>query len=379
MLHFPCFFQQIHTPALLAEFFKTPCSSRETNKRKEGRFIVPVSITGKASPRKIKHTARRKKIANIVIALMATVSMGTWAEAEAADRLPANIAAIEEQTGETVANGAAQGNDTATAEKDPFQKSIRTGKDRIWINPSQAKKGREAPLFIALCFHEIRDDRPKDDMAVSCSNFRAIVRELKSQGFWFLDSNDIIAIKHGKMRQPAKSVFLSFDDGYEDNYTNAFPIIQEENIKATFFLPTDFIGKPNRMNVNQLKEMAAYGMCFGSHTVTHKQLDKLSNNRIKAEMNDSKYVLQHDYGIKVESIAYPCGFQSKLTLQQAAKNYEIAFTANMDSSIPDTFYTIHRYGVFRWNTSLDSILNDPHLGQQIPGPASDKTAKGSAS
>jgi peptidoglycan/xylan/chitin deacetylase (PgdA/CDA1 family) len=195
-------------------------------------------------------------------------------------------------------------------------------------------------------------------MAVSCSNFRAIVRELKSQGFWFLDSNDIIAIKKGEMEQPEKGVFISFDDGYEDNYINAFPIIREEGVKATFFLPSSLIGQPNRMNVEQLKEMAAYGMCFGSHTVNHQVLDKLSDDQIKKEMNDSKYVLQHDYGIKVESLAYPGGVQSELTLQEAAKNYEVAFTASMDVNTPDTIYTIHRYGVFRWNDSLASILKD---------------------
>ena len=328
---------------------------------------MSVSFTRKESPRRLRRLARKKKMIGVTVALLATASITTFVGVEAMGRIPIKIAAITaeqsnetatEQGTETIVEETVQEEKTPVVAENAFRESVRTGKDRIWLNPDQAKEGHEAPLFIALCFHEVTDDRPDDKLAVSKGNFRKIIKELKNQGYWFLDSNDIIAIKKGEMEQPAKGVFISFDDGYEDNYTNAFPIIRAEGVKATFFLPSSLISKPNRMNVNQLKEMAAYGMCFGSHTVNHQELDKLSDDQIKKEMNDSKYVLQHDYGIKIESLAYPGGFQSELTLQEAAKNYEIAFTASMDENTPDTIYTIHRYGVFRWNDSLASIIKN---------------------
>ena len=238
------------------------------------------------------------------------------------------------------------------------EKSLRVDKTRIWLNAAQAQEGVEAPVFIALCVHEVRNDRPNDALAISTDNFRKIIREFKSQGYWFIDSNDLVAIKNSKMAQPPKTVFLSFDDGYEDNYTNAFPIIREEGVKATFFLITDYIGKENRMNADQIKQMAAAGMSFGSHTVSHGELVKLSAEDLQKEMSESKAVLQRDYGITAESIAYPGGFQSEEVLEQARENYEIAFTANMDVSVPDTAHTIHRFGVFRWSNSIANIIGD---------------------
>ena len=237
------------------------------------------------------------------------------------------------------------------------EKSLRLDKTHIWLNAEQAKEGAEAPTFVALCVHEVRNDRPNDGFAISTYNFRRIIREFKSQGYWFLDSNDIIAIKKGEMIQPPKAVFLSFDDGYADNYTNAFPIIREEGVKATFFLITDLIGKENRMNDTQLKHMASVGMCFGSHTASHKELSSLSADEIQKEMVESKRILEQDYGIKIESIAYPGGFQSEEVLEKAKNNYEIAFVANMDENIPDTAHTIHRFGVFRWSNSIADIVH----------------------
>lgn len=232
---------------------------------------------------------------------------------------------------------------------------IATDRNHIWLNPDKVIEGQEAPEFIALCLHEV-SDKPNDNLAISPANFHKLVKELKDKGFQFIDSNDVSAIIKGTMEQPKKAVFLSFDDGYEDNYTNAFPILKEESVKATFFLVSGSIGTNNRMTVAQLKDMAAYGMSFGSHTVNHAELNKLTPEQIQKEMNDSRYVLEHDYKIKVDSLAYPCGFENEDVVEDAEKNYDIAFTASMDENVPMTPHTIHRYGVFRWNNSLTSII-----------------------
>ena len=229
-------------------------------------------------------------------------------------------------------------------------------KSRLWLNEAQADKDIKPPVFIALCFHEIRDDRPDDPLAVPIENFRKIIRELKYRGYEFLDSNDVVAIKKGRMKQPPKAVFISFDDGYEDNYKNAFPILRQEGVKATFFIVSSMIGKENRMTISQLKEMAAYGMCLGSHTVNHLELNKLSSDIVKKEMLVSRRDIQLKCGFLTKSLAYPCGYISDKVVNEAKKDYNIAFIASMDNKIPNTAYTIHRYGVFRWHDSLASIL-----------------------
>lgn len=307
-------------------------------------------------PRRNRRKPRQRKIRLCVLAGVLTVSISAAAffHAEGSPILE-NLFEASEQAED--AQNDAQEEPSITVD-DSLMPGKRASRTQIWLNPAQAKEGAGTPTFIALCIHEVRDDKPDDPLAVKVEDFRKIVQEFKAQGFMFLDSNDIIAIKNGKMQQPAKAVFLGFDDGYEDNYTNAFPIIRQEGVKATFFLVTGSIGKEGRMTVPQLKEMAAAGMCFGSHTVNHDEMDLLTKEQVHSALNDSKYTLEHDFGIKVGSFAYPLGYDSDTAISEAKNYYDIAFTASMDENTPDTMYTIHRFGVFRWNHSADSILQN---------------------
>lgn len=233
--------------------------------------------------------------------------------------------------------------------------SVSRGKKsptRLWLNPNKEGSGRETPEFIALCFHEV--GYKNDSLSVLPSNFRKIVRELKERGYRFVNADDVADIVAGKIEQPRRAVLISFDDAYEDNYKHAFPIIKEEGIKATFFVIADRVGKAGRLSANEIIEMKQAGMCFGSHTLTHARLDSLPKEEIRREMNESKYVLE-GYGLSVRSIAYPGGFITEEVEDVAKAYYDVGFTASMDADVPDTPFTIHRFGVFRWNDSLDSI------------------------
>ena len=213
------------------------------------------------------------------------------------------------------------------------------------------------PLLLSFCFHEVGYN--DDALSIRPNVFRKMLRELVSQGFVFLDANDIVAIKKGKMEQPEKGIFIGFDDGYKDNYTYAYPIIKEEGAKATFFLVSGMISHPNRMTYSDIKEMVDNGMAIGSHTVNHAELNKLSPDEIFKELNDSKYDLEKAFGVPVESVAYPCGGENEVVREKTQEVYEIGFTANMDENVPNTPITIHRYGVFKWNNSIGSVLSNP--------------------
>ncbi|MGN8833695.1 polysaccharide deacetylase family protein [Selenomonas montiformis] len=214
----------------------------------------------------------------------------------------------------------------------------------------------DKPILISLCLHEIGYNG--DALSITPENFRKIIRELKAQGFTFVDANDLVDIKEGKKQQPRKAVFLGFDDGYKDNYTNAYPIIKEEGVKGTFFIVSNMISHENMMTYADIQEMLDNGMAIGSHTANHAELDKMSAEEIHKELNDSKYSLEKSFGVKVNSVAYPCGGENETVIQETGKLYDIAFTASMDESVPNTPLTIHRYGVFRWNNSIGSVLKN---------------------
>ncbi len=227
------------------------------------------------------------------------------------------------------------------------------------VNLYNNHEGKNEPILLAFCFHEV--GYSKNTLSIEPKTFKAMLRELKQKNFTFLDVNDIIAIKNGQMKQPQRGAFIGFDDGYEDIYTYAYPILKEEGAKATFFLVAKTLSRPNRLSYAQVREMLDHGMGIGSHTVNHIDLDTLQPDEIFRELNDSKYDLQNAFDIPVEAVAYPCGSKNEAVFVETKKVYTIGFTASMDQKVPNTSMAIHRYGVFQWNHSINSILKNKRL------------------
>lgn len=247
--------------------------------------------------------------------------------------------------------------ETVLEKKETAQAVQEAGEKKVNHLKLNTKDGSlEKPILISLCLHEVGYNG--DALSITPETFRKMVKELKAQDFTFVDANDLVDIKKGKKSQPRKAVFLGFDDGYKDNYTYAYPIIKEEGVKATFFLVSNMISHDNRMTYADVQEMLDNGMAIGSHTVNHAELDKMSSDEVFRELNDSKYTLEKAFNVKINSVAYPCGGENESVVQETGKVYDIAFTASMDESVPNTPLTIHRYGVFNWNDSIGSVLKN---------------------
>jgi peptidoglycan/xylan/chitin deacetylase (PgdA/CDA1 family) len=114
-----------------------------------------------------------------------------------------------------------------------------------------------------------------------------------------------------------KKVVLTFDDGFADFMTAAYPILLEHGFGATVFLATAFIGnQPRHFNTrecltwNHIRELHRGGIEFGSHTVNHPQLHGLDRTRIRAELHSSKVMIEQEIGSTVFSFSYPYAFPS---------------------------------------------------------------------
>lgn len=133
-----------------------------------------------------------------------------------------------------------------------------------------------------------------------------------------------------------KFVVLTFDDGFEDFYTHAFPILQRYEFAATMFLPTGFIsdkrvsfkGK-NCMNWNEIQTLSKAGVEFGGHTVSHPELRFLSWNQIESEIRKSREIIQEKIGKQVRSFSYPYAFPEE-------NNH---FKARLRNSLAEAGYT----------------------------------------
>lgn len=126
---------------------------------------------------------------------------------------------------------------------------------------------------------------------------------------------------------PDNAVFLTFDDGYLDNYAAAFPLLKSYGMTASFFIITSRMGQPGRMTASQIMEMSAAGMYIGSHTVSHRPLATLAKWENTLELEKSKACLEDLLGKEVGVIAYPYGSYNDDTLAAAREaGYWAGFT-----------------------------------------------------
>jgi peptidoglycan/xylan/chitin deacetylase (PgdA/CDA1 family) len=114
-----------------------------------------------------------------------------------------------------------------------------------------------------------------------------------------------------------KVVAITFDDGFRDFYTNAFPVLRENCFSATMYLPTAFIGDKRGefkgrecMIWSEVRELHEAGIEFGSHTVRHPKLYELGYKEIREELEMSKAVIEGKLGAAITSFAYPYAFPS---------------------------------------------------------------------
>ncbi|MFH1784218.1 MAG: polysaccharide deacetylase family protein [bacterium] len=118
-----------------------------------------------------------------------------------------------------------------------------------------------------------------------------------------------------------KTVVITFDDGFLNNYTHAFSILKKYNFKATVFLSVAYVGDKSAWNSNSvesphdmlgwenIREMFDYGIDFGSHTLTHANLIycKDEPRRLSFELNESKRIIEEKLNMPVMAFAYPYG------------------------------------------------------------------------
>lgn len=127
---------------------------------------------------------------------------------------------------------------------------------------------------------------------------------------------------------PRRSLVVTFDDGTEDTFTQAFPILARYRIPATVFLIAGHIDKPGSLSSEQIRTMAREGISFGSHTVHHAYLPSLPPAQIHEELAESKRRIE-GLGLPVEFLSYPAGgFTPAIAKVAQEAGYRAACTTN---------------------------------------------------
>lgn len=132
--------------------------------------------------------------------------------------------------------------------------------------------------------------------------------EIKKLGYRTVFVSEVAASLHQKKSAPAKTVSLSFDDGYKDFYTKVFPLLKKYQMKATVYVIVNALDKPGYLTKAQVKELANSGLVeIGSHTFNHLDLRTLPTKKAIYEIKLSKAVLEKMIGRAVLTFCYPAG------------------------------------------------------------------------
>ena len=212
-----------------------------------------------------------------------------------------------------------------------------------------------------LMYHYVRPDPGPDDpvgqgLSVSPELFAEHLAYLAQAGYTPVTMAELAEIWQGTRARPANPIVLTFDDGYRDFYTNAWPILQQYGFPATVYLISAFLDEPNYLTRAMVQELDASGMVdFGSHSVHHPDLPSLSDVEAESEIAGSKHALEDLLGHQVSSFCYPTGSYSdrEIALVKAA-GYALAVTTEWDYAEPSMdAFELPRLRMNAWTTTED--------------------------
>jgi peptidoglycan/xylan/chitin deacetylase (PgdA/CDA1 family) len=158
-----------------------------------------------------------------------------------------------------------------------------------------------------VMYHQVTyTDHPQPNW-VSPENFEWQMAYMKDHGFNVIPLGQLVNATIAGESLPRKTAVITFDDGYENNYTHAFKILKKYGFPATIFVPSNKVGTEGYLKWEQIKEMAASGIDIGSHTQTEVYLPDASLAQQRQEIYESKKTLEQNIGMVVDHFAYPIG------------------------------------------------------------------------
>ncbi|HEY6634600.1 MAG TPA: polysaccharide deacetylase family protein [Acidimicrobiia bacterium] len=214
-----------------------------------------------------------------------------------------------------------------------------------------------------LAYHRVNRE-VRDGLSVSPSTLDDQLRHLVDAGW-----RNVVLDEHvddlGPLRD-SRSFAVTFDDGYQDNYIHAAPILEELGVRATVYLVSSYIDsgtpfpwvRPHtssghydaedlHLRSDQLEDAMSRGVfTYGSHTMTHPRLSALGADRATEEIAGSKEALQSRIGGEIKTFCYPAGDFNDETREIVASAGYRAAVVTPNRAIPETDLTLHRVGIY---------------------------------
>lgn len=215
-----------------------------------------------------------------------------------------------------------------------------------------------------LCYHAVE---PSWTAALSVTP-----RTFHSHARWLADAKDVVPLDRAlelmdrRFRLPSGVAAITFDDGFRSVYEHALPILQELSLPSTVFVVTGTLtgdrsdvtwldvdpppGGLSTMDREQILEMHAAGVRFGSHSHLHRRLPELSDHECEQDLRESREILEDLLHGDVPYLAYPRGLHDQRVREAASRaGFTHAFGLP-EGREPFGPYAVPRVGVYHGNS-----------------------------
>jgi peptidoglycan/xylan/chitin deacetylase (PgdA/CDA1 family) len=209
-----------------------------------------------------------------------------------------------------------------------------------------------------LTYHSINESGSV--ISTGSKVFRSQMKFLRDADFNVVSLKTLGIHLRANIDLPPRTVVLTFDDGFKDFYTTAFPILDEYGLTATVFLITDYCGKFNDwagnlpglererlMDWNEIKELADNKIEFGAHSLTHPDLTRISGEMVRREIAGSKTAIEQRLGKEASEFAYPYGSFNQSVKRMTQECFTLACATDLGKvQPPDDVYALKRIDAY---------------------------------
>jgi len=206
----------------------------------------------------------------------------------------------------------------------------------FWLYPRYA-----VPI---LTYHSF--DYERGLLSVAPENFEKQMRYLKDKHYNVISFGELVEGIKNKKKFAHNTVVITIDDGYENNFTYAYPILKKYSLPATVFIITNYMGiNAAFLSWDQVREMSKNNISFGGHTKNHVYLPSINKEDILwDEIAGCKKAIEEHIGIPVDYFCYPLGgFMEEAEMLVRKAGYKGACVTNRGDDI------LNRYNVYEIN------------------------------
>jgi peptidoglycan/xylan/chitin deacetylase (PgdA/CDA1 family) len=216
-------------------------------------------------------------------------------------------------------------------------------------------QSQNTPIGIPVLYYHSIERETGNELRVPPEEFDSHLKFLSQAGYQSITLHELHQYFYDGLKLPQKPFVLTFDDGYIDNYTNAFQIAEKYGFTGTVFMVTDWIDGTGYLSKEQLREMSKQGWQIEAHTVSHPKLNEITKEQLKSELLESKRVLEEILSYPVTYLAYPYGIYTEQIIQEAKEaGYLMGFTTERGWAKGNAPYRIQRVYCYA-NMGLDEF------------------------